>query len=346
MHKVDFKHLVAEADYISVHMPLNTETRGMFDARAFAEMKDGVRIFNCARGGIIDEAALVAALETGKVAAAGLDVYENEPLAKDSKLLGVDNLVLTPHLGASTKEAQESVGLEVAQQMVDVLNGGVVRNAINMPSIDAKTLSALRPYLDLGEALGAFVQQLGPECIEQLTISYYGKIVDLDALPLSRAIQRGYLRYISENVNDVNAPKKLSNLGIKVEVIKSSTDSEYTELIEVTTRAADGKLRSVAGTLFTKNALPRIVRIDGHGVEVNAQGCLLVLKNDDVPGIIGFIGNAMSEQKINIANMSLSRDNGQGFAISVYELDSVPSQQTQQIISEHEAIEKFKIIQL
>lgn len=346
LKKVDLDALFEQSDYITVHMPLNDDTRGMLGNNAFAKMKDGVRVFNCARGGIIDEAALVEAVQSGKVAAAGLDVYESEPLAEDSPLRKFDNVVLTPHLGASTAEAQESVGVDVADQMVDALNGGMVRNAINMPSVDPKALEALKPYLSLGEALGTFVQQLGGETIESLKITYFGKITELDTLPLSRAVQRGFLRHIVDRVNDVNAPKKLDELGIKVDTTSSSTHTSYQELVEVQTTDATGKTRTVGGTLFTRRQLPRIVHIDGHGVEVNTSGILLVLKNHDVPGIIGFIGTLLAEDDINIANMSLSRDQGEGFAISVYECDSVPSDAVQAKVAEHPHIEKFKVIAL
>jgi D-3-phosphoglycerate dehydrogenase len=343
---VELDEAIRVADVITVHMPLTDATRHMLNADAFARMKNGVRVFNCARGGIIDEAALADALKSGKVAAAGLDVYEEEPLAADSPLRLLSNLVLTPHLGASTTEAQESVGVEIAEQIADVLNGGMIRNAINMPSVDSKSLKQLQPYLVLGERLGSFLQQLAPEHVEQLRIRYYGKIVDLDALPLTRAIQRGYLRLISEHVNDVNAPKKLAALGIEVEVVKSSSHAEYTELVEAQVVCRGGKTRSIGGTLFGKNQVPRIVTIDDNGVEVNPRGTLLVLKNKNVPGIVGFIGTTLGDDNVNIANMSLSLDRGQGFAVSVFELDSAPSGAASNKITAHPAIEKFRIIQL
>lgn len=346
LEKVELEQVFTDSDYITVHMPLTNETRGMIDEAAIAKMKDGVRLFNCARGGIIDEAALVAGLKSGKVAAAGLDVYESEPLAEDSELRKIDNLVLTPHLGASTSEAQESVGVEIAEQIADVLQGGMVRNAINMPSVDPQALEALKPYLELGEKLGTFVQQLSKECVEKIRITYYGKITDFDTMPLSRAIQRGYLKHITPNVNDVNSPKKLQELGLEVETVKSNAETDYMELIEVQTVEATGKIRTVAGTLVGKTQIPRIVQIDGHGVEVNTRGTLLVLKNKDVPGIIGFLGTVLGGDSVNIANMSLSRDAGEGYAISVYELDSVPSEAVQNEMSKHDAIEKFKAIVL
>ncbi|MFU8847216.1 MAG: phosphoglycerate dehydrogenase [Opitutales bacterium] len=338
--------VIEQADYITVHMPLTADTKHMLNADAFARMKDGVRIFNCARGGIIEEAALIEALQSGKVAAAGLDVYEDEPPVEDSPLRGIHNLVLTPHLGASTVEAQENVGIDVAKQMIETLKGGMVVNALNMPSVDPKVLEKLSPYMNLGEKVGTFSQQLAPEGVEKISIRYYGKIVELDTLPLTNAVQRGYLREISDNVNNVNAPKKIERLGIACEEIKTQTHDEFNELIEVQVVCKGGKTRTIGGTLVGKNQVPRIVLIDGHGVEVNTDATLLVLKNKDVPGIVGFIGVTLGEDNCNIANMSLSRDQGEGFAVSVFELDSVPSAAAEKKITEHAAIEKYRVIKL
>ena len=341
-----FDEVIENADYITVHMPLTADTRHMLNADAFGRMKEGVRVFNCARGGIIDEAALINALSTGKVAAAGLDVYEDEPPVEDSPLRKIENLVLTPHLGASTKEAQENVGIDVARQMIEALKGGMVRNALNMPTVDPKVLKQLAPYMTLGEKLGTFSQQLAPGGVEKITIRYFGKITEQDTLPLTYAIQRGYLREISDNVNDVNAPKKMKRLGIETEQVKTSTHAEFTELVEVQVSCKGGKSRIIGGTLVGKNQTPRIVTIDGHGVEVNTNATLLVLKNKDVPGIVGFIGVTLGEDEVNIANMSLSRDKGEGFAVSVFELDSVPSENATKKIMEHPAIDKYRVIRL
>ena len=338
--------VIEQADYITVHMPMTAETKHMLNSDAFSRMKDGVRVFNCARGGIIDEAALIEALNSGKVSAAGLDVYEDEPPPEDSPLRSIPNLVLTPHLGASTVEAQENVGIDVAKQMIEALKGGMVINALNMPSVDPKVLEKLGPYITLGENLGTFAQQLAPESVEKITIRYHGKITDLDALPLTNAIQRGYLREISDNINNVNAPKKIEGLGIECDQVKSSTHADFNELIEVEVSCKGGKTRTIGGTLVGKNQNPRIVAIDGHGVEVNTGATLLVLKNKDVPGIVGFIGVTPGEDGCNIANMSLSRDKGEGFAVSVFELDTAPSDEAAKNITEHEAIEKYRVIKL
>lgn len=341
-----FDELVAQSDYITVHMPLTADTKHMINTKTIQQMKKGVRIFNCARGGIIDESALIEGLKSGHIAAAGLDVYEDEPPAEDSELRSLPNLVVTPHLGASTQEAQENVGIDVARQMIETLKGGMVMNALNMPSVDPQVLERLAPYISLGEKLGTFSQQLGPEGIEKMIIRYYGKMAELETLPLTNAIQRGFLRDISENVNDVNAPKKITRLGIQSEEVKISVHDDFNELIEVSVINNAGKTRSISGSLFGKQQVPRIVLIDGHSVEVNTDATLIVLKNKDVPGIVGFIGQVLGEDSVNIANMSLSRDKGEGFAVSVFEIDSVPSEKATQRIVEHEAIEKYRVIKL
>lgn len=341
-----FEDLIEQSDYITVHMPLTADTKHMLNAEAFKRMKKGVRVFNCARGGIIDEAALLDALESGQVAAAGLDVYEVEPPEESSALRSHENLVLTPHLGASTQEAQENVGIDIARQIIDVLKGGLVLNALNMPSVDPQVLEHLSPYIHLAEKIGTFTQQLGQDGIEKIVVRYFGKITELDSLPLTNAVHRGFLREISDNVNDVNAPKKIVGLGIETEEVKNQVHDNFNELIEVSVFNKKGQSRTIGGTLIGKQQTPRIVSIDGHAVEVNTDAHLIVLKNKDVPGIVGFVGQVLGEDKVNIANMSLSRDKGQGFAVSVFELDSIPSEEATQKIVAHNAIEKYKVITL
>src|SRR3954466_14317468 len=238
---VTLDELLKQSDYITVHMPLTDDTKYMIDEAAFEKCKKGLRIFNCARGGIIKETALIAALKSGKVAAAGLDVYEEEPLAKDSELRSLPNVVLTPRLRASTAEAQESVGIEVAEQIADVLAGGVIRNAVNVPSLDAATVKVLGPYLDLGTKLGTLVQQIAPAQVQKLRITYWGKLLEIDANAVIRAIQRGFLSRISgESLNYINAPVVMDRLGVQVEVVKSNQETDYTELMLVEAVTAKG----------------------------------------------------------------------------------------------------------
>lgn len=339
--------LLSQSDYITVHMPLTDDTRYMFDEAAFEKAKKGLRIFNCARGGIIKESALVGALKSGKVAAAGLDVFEDEPLARDSELRQMPNVVLTPHLGASTAEAQESVGIEVAEQIADVLRGGVIRNAVNMPSIDAAAVKVLGPYLDLGAKLGTLTQQIAPRQVTTLRITYWGKVLDLDTNSITRAIQHGYLRRISgDSVNFVNAPLVLERLGVKCEVLKSSENIDYTELIGVEALTADGTACSAAGTFFSKAVMPRIVSINGRGVEVEADGKLLLIENKDQPGMIGYIGTLLGRDGVNIANMSLSRQVPGQTALIVINLDSEPSDAVRRELKGNANIAVAKYVEL
>jgi len=308
-------------------MPMTSETRGIVDESAFAKMKNGVRVFNCARGGIIKESALIDALKSGKVAGAGLDVYEQEPLPEDHEFRTLENLNLTPHLGASTEEAQESVGVEIAEAIAEVLQGGRIRNAINMPSIDPKDLITLSPYLELGMRLGAFARQACQSTAQSLHITYWGGMIDFDTIPLTRAVQKGWLQGIAgdEGVNDVNAPFKIKSLGIKVETTKSTSSVDYNELIEVRTIDSEGKEQSVRGTIIGKNADPRIVEVNGESIEARPVDTLLVVRNLDKPGIVGKVGTILGQFGVNIANMSLSRSEGSESALTILELDNEPS---------------------
>ncbi|MGF1485007.1 MAG: phosphoglycerate dehydrogenase [Opitutales bacterium] len=346
---VDQETIFREADYITVHMPLTDETKYMVDAEAIALMKDGVRLFNCARGGIIEEAALIEGLKSGKVGAAGLDVYEDEPLAEDSPLRTMENVVLTPHLGASTREAQESVGLEIAENITQALRTGEIRNAVNMPSVDARTLEILRPYLRLGEQIGTLVQQLAPTQVQNLKVTYWGKAADLDAMPLNRAIQRGFLdKFSGAEVNDVNAPKKLKELGVQVEFTKSSTEADYTELVQVEAFCKDGESVLAAGTLIGKVQNPRVVQVKEYAVEFEPFGVLLFLKNRDQPGIVGHLGTILAEEQVNIANLSLARHphDRSGAVRAVYTLDSEPSAAAFQRILGHDGVLSAKVVHL
>ncbi len=344
---VTLDDLLKQADYITVHMPLTEQTQYMIDEAALAKCRKGVRLFNCARGGIIKESALVAALKSGHVAAAGLDVFEDEPLAADHELRKLPNVTLTPHLGASTAEAQDAVGVEVAEQIADVLNGGVIRNAVNMPSLDAATLKIIGPYLELGNKLGTLVQQLATDRVEKLRIAYWGKIVELDANPVTRAIQRGFLsRISSESLNFINAPVVLERLGVQAEVVKSNVETDYTELMQVEAVTAGGAVFSATGTLLGKSASPRIVALNGRDVEAEPKGALLVYENHDEPGIIGMVGTLLGREKVNIAAMSLSRNNAGGTALCVLNLDSAPTEATVKELTSHRAIKQAQVVTL
>jgi D-3-phosphoglycerate dehydrogenase len=316
--------IVPQADFITMHMPLTAETKYMLNAERLAKTKKGVRIVNCARGGLIEEAALIEALKSKQVAAAALDVFEQEPLPAGSPLRDLPNLVMTPHLGASTAEAQEGVGLEIAEQIKAVLLQGEVRNAVNMPSIDAKTLEIIGPHLALGEKLGLFLSQIAAKRLLSLNINYSGKINEVDTTAITRAVLSGFLRAAGGGeVNVVNAPAFAEQLGLKVTESRESSVGDFVELIELTATGEIGWV-SVAGTFFGNT--PRIVKVNGRHIEARPEGVVFILENRDRPGIVGYVGTVMGKHGVNIAGMSLSRDAAGGNALTVLNLDSVPSE--------------------
>ena len=315
---------VPQADFVTMHMPLTNETRHMLDAKRLKSMKKGARIVNCARGGLVDEVALSAELSSGHLAGAALDVFETEPPAADSPLRSAPNIVFTPHLGASTAEAQESVGIEIAHAIRAVLLDGTINNAVNAPSVDSKTLAVLGPYLRLGESLGKFVAQLAPKRCATLRIDFSGRARDIDTTPVTRSILKGFLTHISgDEVNAINAPGLADNLGLKVVESKVSDSGEFTDLIQVT--AGDGSISaSAAGTFFGQK--PRVVLVNGRHIEAQPDGVLLVLENKDRPGMVGHVGTLLGKHKVNIGSMSLGRDEAGGTALTILNLDSTPSE--------------------
>ncbi|MEO6847218.1 MAG: phosphoglycerate dehydrogenase [Chthoniobacterales bacterium] len=340
----DLEALLPEVDFISVHMPLTDETKHMLDARRLAMTRKGVRIVNCARGGLIDETALADALRSGQVAAAALDVFEIEPPPADLPLRQLENIVFTPHLGASTTEAQESVGIEIAQAIRAALLEGEIRNAVNMPSIDSKMLASLGPWIELCQKLGTVLSQIAPKRTENLKVDFSGKASDLQTTPLSRSALTGFLRNISgPEVNQVNAPTHAQQLGIKVQETRSTDSGEYSELIELTAEC-DGQSASVAGTFF--GSKPRIVKVNGCFVEAAPQGILLMLENLDRPGIVGHLGTVLGEHSINIASMSLSRNEQGGRALTMLNLDSAPDSKLIERLQSDTDIFSVKVIKL
>jgi D-3-phosphoglycerate dehydrogenase / 2-oxoglutarate reductase len=336
--------LLKNVDFISLHTPLTAETRHIVDAARLKKTKRGVRIINCARGGLIDEAALVQALQEGHVAGAALDVFEIEPLPADSPLRGAPNVVLTPHLGASTVEAQESVGIEIAQSVRAVLLEGTIRNAVNMPNLDAKTLAIIGPHLRFGENLGKFLSQIAPKRAESLNINYSGKVNEADTTAITRAVLKGFLQTAGgTEVNEVNAPAFAETLGLKVTESRLSAPGDYTDMLEVSA-VAEGKNVSVGGAFF--GATPRIVSINSRPVEARPHGVVLVLENTDRPGMVGRIGTLLGEHGVNIATMSLSRNQAGGKALTVLNLDSTPSEELLTQIRASEDIHSAQVIQL
>ena len=318
----ELEELLPLADFLSLHTPLTPETHHLLNAARLTKTKRGVRLINCARGGLVDEAALLDSLGSGQVAAAAIDVFEREPLPDDSPLRGVPNLILTPHLGASTIEAQESVGIEIAQAVRAALLEGTIRNAINMPNVDARTLAVIGPHLRFGEKLGRFLAQVSPKRVETLHINYSGKVNEVDTTAITRSILKGFLHLAGgDDVNEVNAPVFSQTLGISITESRLSAPGDYTDLLEVSARA-EGKTISVAGAFF--GATPRIVSINDRPVEARPHGVVLVLENSDRPGIVGRIGTLLGAHGVNIAAMSLSRNQVGGRALTVLNLDSVP----------------------
>jgi D-3-phosphoglycerate dehydrogenase len=317
--------LLTSANFISLHTPLTEETHHMVDATRLAKTKRGVRVVNCARGGLIDEDALAEALASGQVAGAALDVFEIEPLSSDSPLRTAPNVVLTPHLGASTAEAQESVGIEIAQSIRAALLEGTIRNAVNMPNLDAKTLSIIGPHLRFGEKLGRFLSQVAPRRVEQLTINYSGKVNEVDTTAITRSILKGFLQNAGgTEVNEVNALAFAESLGLKITETRLSALGDYTDMLELSA-VADGKTVSVGGAFF--GATPRIVSVNSRPVEARPQGIVLVLENTDRPGIVGRVGTLLGDHGVNIATMSLSRNQAGGSALTVLNLDTAPSEE-------------------
>ena len=317
--------IYAAADFITVHMPLTDETRGMLSKETFAKMKPSVRLLNCARGGIVSEADLIEALQAGQIGGAALDVYETEPLADDSPLRQCPNLILTPHLGASTAEAQDNVGLEVAQGIADYLLHGSLMNSINMPSLDAQTSAKVQPYLRLGERMGLLLSRLGQAGIERLVITYGGLATELPGDPIARAIIKGFLgAAMGEEVNLVNVRAMAKERGLIVEEIKSSEQVDFKEWLHIRAWAGEQKV-SVAGSFFGLAQHPRIVRLNSQPVEIVPEGILFMMSNKDRPGIVGHLGSVLGNHSVNIANMSLGRDREGGEALTALNIDSVPS---------------------
>jgi D-3-phosphoglycerate dehydrogenase len=323
---VSLDELYARADFVSVHTPLTAETRGLIDARAIAKMKRGVRIINCARGGIVDEADLVAALRRGHVAGAALDVYSEEPPPADSPLLSLEQVVCTPHLGASTDEAQVNVAVAIAEQVVDFLLRDVVQNAVNMPSLRPEVLAVLRPYLRLGEKLGSLQGQMIGDGPQEVAIEYSGEVAEHDVAPITAAVLRGLLApFFDATVNYVNAPHLARERGIKVVEARTTQASGFVNSIRVRVRTPVAATE-VEGTVFGREKL-RLVKINDFYLEAVPDGYIVMLHNRDVPGVVGRVGTLLGQREINIAGLELGRERVGGMAISLIHVDEpVPAE--------------------
>jgi len=340
---VELKEIFEAADYITVHTPLTEETKHMISTKEFAAMKKGVRIVNCARGGIVDEAALITAIKEGKVAGAALDVFEQEPLSPESELLKLDNVIVTPHLGASTEEAQVNVAIEVAEIVRDALLGRGIRNAANYPSLKAEVSKIIGPYINLAEKVGLFASQLAEGRTLELNITYGGDIIQHDLTSLTMALVKGVLYPImQETVNFVNAVSLAKGRGIKINEVKSSKEEEFVNLIQLEIKT-DKETRKILGTL-SSNKQPRIVKIDEYYLDLSPVGVMIFVRNLDKPGLIGSLGTFLGKQNINIATMTFGRDKPGGRAISVLNVDSPIPLDMQEQIKKLEHILTVKVI--
>ncbi len=318
VEKVELDELFRRADFITLHTPLTDKTRDIIDADAIAKMKDGVYIVNCARGGLVDETALRAALDSGKVKGAAFDVFVEEP-AKENVLFGAPNFVSTPHLGASTNEAQENVALQVAEQMADYLINGAVTNALNMPSISAEEAPKLTPFVKLAEQLGLFAGQLTETGIKGIRLEYEGNVAQMNVRALTAAALTGVLQPLLQTVNMVSAPAVAKERGIQVEDVRREQQGAYENYIRLTV-ITERQERSVAGTVFA-DAKPRIIQIKGINMEAELGANMLYVTNNDKPGFIGDLGSVLGNAGVNIATFNLGRTGQGAEAICLVEVD-------------------------
>jgi D-3-phosphoglycerate dehydrogenase len=324
VEKVELDELFTRADFITLHTPLTEATRSIIDKDAIAAMRDGVRIINCARGGLVVEEDLKAGIESGKVAGAAMDVFTEEP-AKENILFGVEGIIATPHLGASTNEAQENVAIQVAEQMADYLTAGAVTNALNMPSISAEDAPKLRPYLKLAQQVGSFLGQLVDSGMKRVRIDYEGQVALLNTKPLTAVVLEGLLQPQMDSVNMVNAPVIARDRDIDVTEATNERSAEYHSLIRLTVEG-DGNDQVVAGTLFA-DTNPRIVHVNGIDIEAELAPNTLFVTNDDLPGFIGRLGMELGESGVNIATFNLGRKAAGGEAMSMIATDEPVSEE-------------------
>jgi len=319
VEKVELDELLERADFITLHTPLTDSTRNILSRENLAKTRKGVRIINCARGGLIDEAALKDALDSGHVAGAALDVFLEEP-AKASPLFGTPGFISTPHLGASTNEAQVNVAIQVAEQMADFLVSGGVTNALNVPSLSAEEAPKLKPYMALAERLGALVGQLEGDNIKGVAIEVEGAAAELNQKPITGAVLSGLMRVYSDTVNMVNAPFLAKERGLDVREVRHDREGDYNTLVRVTVTTPK-RDRSVAGTLFSDGA-PRLTEIFGIKVEADLGGDMLYVVNEDAPGFIGRLGTTLGEANVNIGTFHLGRRKAGGEAVLLLSVDS------------------------
>ncbi|OYD09752.1 phosphoglycerate dehydrogenase [Paludifilum halophilum] len=335
--------VIVRADFITVHTPLTKETRHLLSTEAFAKMKPGVRIINCARGGIIDEEALAEAIRNQKVAGAALDVFETEPPG-EHPLFALPQVIATPHLGASTREAQENVAIDVSAEVLHILREEPFKNAVNLPSIPAELQEKLRPYQNLAEKLGHFAVQTVKGALDEVTVTYSGELSEVDTAPLTRIILKGTLSHYLSDVNDVNAPYLAKERNIRVTEQKMSRSHGFTHLITVKIRT-DSSDTSVSGTLL--NGLgPRIIKIGEYSVDVQPFGHQLLIRHNDRPGAIGRVGTILGDHRVNIATMQVGRRDVGGRAIMMLGVDKAVPEELVNALEQMEEIDAVTPIDL
>lgn len=317
---VNLEELYAQADFITVHAPLTKETKGLIGEAAFAQMKKGVRIINCARGGIVDEDALLAALNTGIAAGAALDVFVEEPPPPTHPLLQLEQVICTPHLGAATDEAQINVAIAIADQVANYLTRGVIQHAVNFPALTPKLITLLQPYLLLGEKLGSFLAQLSGEAPLEVHVEYSGDITEYDVAPATAAVLRGLLSHILDTtINYVNAPHIAHERGVRVVESRSSRPSDFLNSVTVS-MISPRSTHTAEGAVFSNRAV-RLVRVNDSYLEAVPEGHIIVLHNQDVPGVVGAVGTLLGQRGINIADLELGRDRAGGQALALVHVD-------------------------
>jgi D-3-phosphoglycerate dehydrogenase len=337
--------IFGKSDFITVHVPLTPETQGLINRDAFGKMKTGVRIINCARGGIVDEQDLAEAIRDGKVAGAALDVYVEEPPGPDHPLIKMDQVITTPHLGASTDEAQLNVAIAVAEQMVDFLTKGVVRYAVNVPSVSPELLEILRPYLTLAEKLGSLHVQMAGSLPKEVQVEYRGDVTQYNVAPLTLAVLKGLLTPVMESgVNYVNAPLVARERGIQVVESKGERSGDFASSITVKAKTNKQDLE-VEGAIFGSK-YPRIVRINNFYLEAVPEGYILILHNKDVPGVVGTVGTLLGKNGINIAGMELGRTVKGGKAISLIHVDDAVPKETMKELRSRPEIVSAELVRL
>ncbi len=346
VESVDFDRLIAESDFITVHPPLTSTTTGMIGADQIAKMKDGVRLINVARGGIIDEAALAAAVKSGKVAGAAIDVFTDEPIKPDNPLLGEPRIITTPHLGASTAEAQERVALDVAEQIVEILAGKPARYAVNAPMLGAETLKVVGPYMGVAEIIGSIATQLVTGKLQTIEIDYFGEIAEHDVTPLRASVIRGLLKPISvENVNIVNASLIAQSRGWNIDERLRSSHEVFVNLVHVKVGTSESEV-TVGGTV--EHGVPHIVLLNGLDVDIVPEGdaFLLACDNEDRPGMIGKVGTLLGQFDINIRSMQVGRRGRRERALMLIAIDEQPSEEQLEQVEAIDGIHNVRLVRL